>query len=271
VEKMGKTDAVAPKKTRKQRLREIHSSLRQARNIHLAAVPAMFSGPAFGSGVFVGVLAYTGVYSVIWLLRRYGGLSASGITLWLPLVGLLLAYSVAYFKGPYKTWEAKIYALLAAYDPQDKIAYQVLQDDVRKYGLEEHLILEWIDKERAAIAADAPVLMAKRSVLLQDAAELLETIERLDTLLQENRDMQAVTDLRKIHDELLSMLSQVHSGMSLSDNQRSQLHNSRDWLNERMNAGLGPIVKRGTMRDDPQQRFLNKNITEKAQTNESIS
>jgi transcription elongation factor GreA-like protein len=92
-----------------------------------------------------------------------------------------LVFVVVYRKAPFKTYRAKIYTLLAKYDPVDTTAYARLQEKATDNDVLLDDIFVWLLTERAAVIGDTHLSEA-------DLARSLFAVAR--------KEIPAVIDLR---------------------------------------------------------------------------
>jgi hypothetical protein len=101
-------------------------------------------GPAGSAAIMASVTSYICAH---WLMTSF----------WRPVFGLCEAVAVvaavcAYRMTRYKTYEDKIFALLASYEPLDTMAYQRLQDEIRRDPKHlDHPLELWMIEERTAL------------------------------------------------------------------------------------------------------------------------
>lgn len=137
------------RKSRNQQLREIANALRMSNET--AGYGPLWGGPAFVRCILAAIGTFVVLSTVRDFAQDYFPIVKS--ISWFPLLlCAILVYGIVLYKSPFRTWTAKIYDLLANYDPKDIDAYQQLQQDVAEYGLYRERVADWISVERAALS-----------------------------------------------------------------------------------------------------------------------
>jgi len=136
------------RRTRRQRLRElgrIEATLQIARH--------SYASPPVHYGIVAAGVAAIGLVALYSLLPHTGAAYFRHVTFpWLDLGIIVAAYQIASRRTRFKSWTAKIFALLANYDPADRVAYRELQGTVSRDDLYVDNLVEWLSSERAAVA-----------------------------------------------------------------------------------------------------------------------
>lgn len=90
-----------------------------------------------------------------------GGITGYGLTYvvqasWLLAAGVFIGGYVGFRIAKYKSWGEYIYVLLAAYHPEDKIAYAALQKQASERSLDFGDVRAWAKAEKERLAPSSP-------------------------------------------------------------------------------------------------------------------
>lgn len=112
-------------------------------------------GPASANGIAVG---FGTAFSLLFIFPavHIPAFSAAYRALASIALGMAAGYLV-YRRIPHKTWNDRIYELLAQYLPIDIAGYAQLQTAVREHGLRVVDLTTWLDRERSALRHTMPV------------------------------------------------------------------------------------------------------------------
>lgn len=137
-------------KERKKQILEIRRTLDAARDS-----AGYFVSLRMNRASFFAILGMSSVFVIEWVAEQLGWPSEQASSFIFGFMPILLGGTAGYYWGfntaKYKTYSAKLYALLAAYGPVDPFAYRKLQEAARLNTLSYDTVLDWWYMENALV------------------------------------------------------------------------------------------------------------------------
>lgn len=137
-------------KGRKKQIREIRRTLDAARYS-----AGYFVSLRMNRASIFAILGMSSVFVLEWVAEQLGWPSEQANSFIFGFMPILLGGAAGYYWGfktaKYKTYSAKLYALLAAYEPVDPFAYRKLQEAARANTISYDTVLDWWYMEYALV------------------------------------------------------------------------------------------------------------------------